>query len=109
MIKTFLFDDDDTRYRKKAKPKPTKKSNHKHNYIDVLLCYTLSTVDFKTGAARQQEHLATGERCTVCAKMNFKKMFWGTKEEQALPELYPDYPIIDTKCPWDKNEEIIID
>lgn len=65
------FDDDMMRYKKKAKKKTIPKSNHKHNFEEVMIIGELNNHISRT----------LGERCTICGKTRYKSMFISEKDE----------------------------
>lgn len=61
------YDEEQTPYKKKKKPKTVKKADHKHNYIECLV--------------KWDNHISRGERCSVCGKLVMKIFFETEKTE----------------------------
>jgi hypothetical protein len=95
------FYDDELRnlYRKK-KIKKVKKSNHKHNYTDILI---ISYFEFN---GEKREHISLGKRCIFCGKQKKELMFITERvgegyriilEAKQILDKYPELDLYDEK------------
>jgi hypothetical protein len=108
--KTPLLNETPKHY-KGSKRKPTKKSNHKHNYVHVLLRYTRQTQDFRTGHPTTQTIIQHGTECSICKKTGY--LPWRVTREldsptsdgfypprECLTILHPTLRVVDIPAPW---------
>lgn len=86
--------------KKQAVKKKKKKSDHKHQFEEVLL--RVSTKDPLTGKAKRSLHL--GKRCSICKMIKETGWFITEKTEDGMYRTltydeviakYPDYDIVD--------------
>lgn len=103
-----MFDEYEVpKYKKKAKKKPSKKADHKHDWEPVLIRWTNKNAVYsrERGFTSGVEH-RSGSRCKICGKLSagFSKAFdleplpWKDKSwifRQDLRPMYPDLPIVE--------------
>jgi hypothetical protein len=100
--------DIDLPYKKKAKPKTVKKSNHKHTPEHIIGRWVRPTQNYKTGQMNDVTMHAHMTRCTICGKIGWlpwreareldSNEFYGAQSD--LPTLYPNLEVVDVPRPW---------
>lgn len=75
-----IVDEEDTKYHKRKSKKKVKRSDHKHQYVKVLI----HQPDFFSP-------WSVGKVCSICGRIDDREMLWG-KSEKEVRELY-DYPV----------------
>jgi hypothetical protein len=64
--KNICYEEKDTKHKKKSKSKGMKRSDHKHQYEDVLMTYDYHHTDFLTGKPKVDQYQGVTTVCTIC-------------------------------------------
>lgn len=89
------------RHKKKAQPKKTKKSNHKHDYCVIIGDYLYRTHNYKTGQQEDTRRAMIMTKCSICGKTSYlrhKDEYGGYenmfKTPEQLMEKYPELEVV---------------